>query len=406
MSQIKDQYEAYPYPARDPADEAKRLVMGSPSMPFEIDHFLFGGRRDWSTSFRVLVAGGGTGDGLIQIAQLMNGAGRDADITYIDLSVASREIAEARARARGLTGITFLNGSLLTAPDLGQFDYIDCCGVLHHLPEPQEGFDALAAAMAPQGGMGMMVYAPYGRSGVYPLQEALGALLRDLKPEKRLKAGREIFAKTPPAHPFQLNPNLNDHKRSDAGFYDLLLHTQDRAYGVADLAETLDRAGLGIASFTEPALYELERYLPPGFRLPKGFDRIQKMAMAERLSGCMHKHTLYVTHRERAASVSVTKVGNDDDIPHLRPDVSGSKFADVIASGGTLNMNTRNGKLPISLPRPASRAVAAINGARSLAQIRGGIGMNKSEFKRTWAAIDDELRPWGLLHYTWLMHGK
>ena len=25
------QYEAYPYPARDPRDEAKRLIIGSPS---------------------------------------------------------------------------------------------------------------------------------------------------------------------------------------------------------------------------------------------------------------------------------------------------------------------------------------------------------------------------------------
>ena len=32
------QYEAYPYPARDPRDEAKRLVVGSPSHLREIDH--------------------------------------------------------------------------------------------------------------------------------------------------------------------------------------------------------------------------------------------------------------------------------------------------------------------------------------------------------------------------------
>jgi hypothetical protein len=57
---VKAQYEAYPYPERDPADEAKRLVEGSPSHPVEIDHFLFGGRRDWTRPFRALVAGGGT----------------------------------------------------------------------------------------------------------------------------------------------------------------------------------------------------------------------------------------------------------------------------------------------------------------------------------------------------------
>ena len=35
-----EQYEAYPYPARDPADEAKRLIEGSPSHLLEINHYI------------------------------------------------------------------------------------------------------------------------------------------------------------------------------------------------------------------------------------------------------------------------------------------------------------------------------------------------------------------------------
>jgi hypothetical protein len=66
---VRAQYEAYPYPHRDPRDEAKRLITGSPSHPLEIDHYLFRGRRDWSRPFRALVAGGGTGDGTIMLAQ-------------------------------------------------------------------------------------------------------------------------------------------------------------------------------------------------------------------------------------------------------------------------------------------------------------------------------------------------
>ena len=68
MDPVKRQYEAYPYPDRDPADEAKRLITGSPSDPPEIDHMLFGGVRDWRAPFRALVAGGGTGDGLMLLA--------------------------------------------------------------------------------------------------------------------------------------------------------------------------------------------------------------------------------------------------------------------------------------------------------------------------------------------------
>ncbi|MEM8786215.1 MAG: class I SAM-dependent methyltransferase, partial [Pseudomonadota bacterium] len=104
---VKDQYEAYPYPARDPADEAKRLIEGSPSRLDELDHYLFEGRRDWSQPFRALFAGGGTGDGCIMLAQQCADRGVPAEIVYLDLSKASRQIAEARAAARGLTSIAF-----------------------------------------------------------------------------------------------------------------------------------------------------------------------------------------------------------------------------------------------------------------------------------------------------------
>ena len=53
---LRDQYEHYPYPPRDPADEAHRLVSGSPSHIAEIEHHILGGRRDASKPFRILVA--------------------------------------------------------------------------------------------------------------------------------------------------------------------------------------------------------------------------------------------------------------------------------------------------------------------------------------------------------------
>ena len=151
-NKVKDQYEAYPYPARDPAEESNRLVTGSPSRLLEIDHYLFRGQRDWRRPFRALVAGGGTGDGLVMLTQQLADAGVPAQVTYLDLSSASRAIAQARIAARGLAAqVTFVSGSLLDLPQLGleDFDYIDCCGVLHHLADPSAGLAALAGALAP-----------------------------------------------------------------------------------------------------------------------------------------------------------------------------------------------------------------------------------------------------------------
>ncbi len=59
---------------------------------------------------------------------------------------------------------------------LGKFDYIDCCGVLHHLPDPAAGLAILRGALNDDGGIGLMVYGAFGRTGVYHLQEALRLL--------------------------------------------------------------------------------------------------------------------------------------------------------------------------------------------------------------------------------------
>ncbi len=400
MNTVKEQYEAYPYPERDPRDESQRLILGSPSMPAEIDNCVFGGRRDWSGTFRALVAGGGTGDGLIMLAQLLANAGRDYEITYIDLSERAREIAEARAKARGLTGITFVTGSLLDAPDHGPFDYVDCCGVLHHLPEPQAGFDALARALSPEGGMGLMVYAPYGRSGVYPLQEAFGQLL-DGDPKSRLRDARGIFPGVPEGHPFRRNPHLSDHIQSAAGFFDLLLHSVDRPFTVVELAEALDRAELAITSFSEPGEYDLQRYLPKSVRAPKELSWVQSMGLAEKLSGCLKTHVVYAVPKARAGDALVGKPGLED-VPHLRPDARADKLADAISRAGKIRVNTGSGKMTIELPKASVTLLGKVDGCRSLAGIAADTGLSENAMRGKWNRIDQALRPWGLLHYSWL----
>src|SRR5581483_6868315 len=100
--EAREQYEALPYPARDPRDEAKRLIVGSPSHVLEIDHYIYGGRRDWSRPFRALFAGGGTGDGAVMLAQQLADLGCPAEIVHLDQSAAAQKIAAARAERRGL----------------------------------------------------------------------------------------------------------------------------------------------------------------------------------------------------------------------------------------------------------------------------------------------------------------
>ena len=394
MDDVAAQYEAFPYPDRNPADEARRLVAGSPSDPLEMDHFLWAGARDWTRPLRVLVAGGGTGDGLIQLAQKLAWARRPARITYLDLSRSARQVAEARAAARGLDGIEFRTGSLLEAPELGPFDYIDCCGVLHHLDDPQAGLGALAAALADGGGLGFMVYAPYGRSGVYPLQEAFGALFGHLPPADKLAAAKALWDKVPGSHVFKLNPHLGDHRRSDAGFYDLLLHSRDRPFTAPDWIAALEAAGLRLAGFCRSALYDLGRLTEAGADLPEA----QRMGIAEKLRGSIKVHVGYAATPGAAGPASGRSM---QSVPHLTQDPGA--LAKGVARGLRLTVQAGSEKVGITLPREAAPLLAAVDGRRTLAEIQARSGADPMSFAALWSKVHAALEPWGLLLYSTLL---
>lgn len=399
MSDVRDQYEAYPYPERDPADEKKRLITGSPSHPLEIDHFVFGGQRDWSVPLRALIAGGGTGDALIQLAQVLTSAGRAYDITYIDLSKASRRVAEARAKVRGLKGITFVTGSLLDAADYGPFDYIDCCGVLHHLPEPQAGFDALAAALEPGGGLGFMVYAPYGRSGVYPLQEAFGLLFDEQPPKARLKQAQAVFAAIPDSHPFKCNPHLVDHKQGEAGFYDLLLHSQDQAFSVRRVIDSVTEAGLQFTGFSLPALYDPADLLPEGLAPPT--DPTAVMEVAEKLRGTIKVHIGYATRPEAAGRAKATP----HQVPHLKG-TDPQALARHVAARGRISLTLGVERVEKTIPKEAAALIRAVNGKRSLGEIAAGAGLDPIVFGSRWGSVERVLEGFGLLNYSGLLRPR
>lgn len=389
QDEVQAQYEAYPYPERKPTDERKRLITGSPSLPVEMDHWLWGGARDWSQPLRALVAGGGTGDGLIQLAQLLTDAGRAYDITYLDMSSAARRIAEKRAEVRKLEGITFVTGSLLDAGAYGPFDYIDCCGVLHHLADPQAGFDALAGALSVQGGIGIMVYAPHGRAGVYPLQAAFGRLFAGLPPEKRLKQARRIYAALPDAHPFKRNTRLVDHEQGDAGFYDLLLHGRDRPFTITQVMDALAAAGLDYAGSPEAMLYDPA---PLVGTLPDGIGAVEAMQLAEDLRGTFKTHVVYARAQGR---VVAPPLGQADAVPHLRNVVAGD-LAGHVAKGKGITIDTAGEAFSFAVPPEAASLIAKVDGRHSLAQI-GAAG------KAAWQAVEAALCPSGMLHYSRLL---
>jgi len=371
MNPVQDQYENFPYPFRDPKDEDKRLVTGSPSTRDEINHFLYAGARDWSQPFRALIAGGGTGDALIMLAQELADVGCPAEIVYLDLSEASRAVAEARAARRSLKSITFVTGSLLDAADHGRFDYIDCCGVLHHLPDPIAGFQALRKALRPAGGMGVMVYGELGRSGVYDAQ----AMLRKLTKEgdsgtQRVEIAKRLLAGLPDSNRLKRNPFVKDHLANDAGLFDLLLHGQDRAYRVPELYEAMDQSDLDMVGFVGPANYDPD-YLITDAKLKARLTQLnpsERAGFAELLTGNIKKHIFYCAPKGSNDTARIAQVGETMiPVPHQ---IDFQQFIPSIRAGKPLVGRREGLKVEFPLPMHAAEILSLCDGTRTFGQMR------------------------------------
>ena len=394
------QYEAYPYPARDPREEDRRLLEGSPSHLMEVIHYVFRGVWPGGRPMRALVAGGGTGDGLVMLAQHCADAGLEAEITYLDLSAAARRIAEQRAARRGLTGLRFVTGTLTALADLapGPYDYIDCCGVLHHLDDPPAGLDLLRAHLADDGGIGLMVYAPHGRTGVYPLQSALRRLAGpELEDRQRIDLARRLLAGLPAGNWFRRNPFLGDHETSDAGLYDLLLHARDRAYTVAELSALVTGAGLRIAAFMPPVRYDPSRMLADaGLRTrAQALDPLAAAALAEELLGAHKTHIVYAVPAGRPDSVARS---DPDQVPVLRG-IDGATLAKGFRPGQAMTLDLGGHKARAPLPDLTGTILPLIDGRRSLGQIAAAHGaQDASRWQRQVADLTDLLIRFGKLH--------
>lgn len=76
------------------------------------------------------------------------------------VTAAVRNLAE-------LPNVAVVKADLRDAPFFpGSFDFISCLGVLHHLPDPQQGFDVLVRLLAPGGRLLIYVYSRPGSPGV------------------------------------------------------------------------------------------------------------------------------------------------------------------------------------------------------------------------------------------------
>ena len=300
LDAIRAFYESHPYPApinsleqrldryRDPQRRrAQSLLLWPLEKP----------RPDRS----ILVAGCGTSQAARHA--LME---PDARVVAIDVSETSLRHTRDLQQKHDIRNLQLHQLAIERIAELGEtFDQIVCTGVLHHLSDPDMGLRALRDVLTRDGAMHIMVYAPYGRAGVYMMQDYCRLLgigvgdadLRDL--------GQTVQA-LPVDHPIAgVVKRAKDFARPNA-LADALLNPQDRAYSVPQIYDWLERCGLTFGRWYEQATYLPQcgaiDGAPHGARLAALPLSAQHEAV-ELLRGTMDRHSFiaYRDDREREA---------------------------------------------------------------------------------------------------------
>jgi SAM-dependent methyltransferase len=246
---VSRQYERYRYP--HPIEDLEVWLANNwewydPSHA----HRVIWPDREYKRDLDILIAGCGTNQA--SVFAFMN---PDAKVTAVDISQPSLDHQQYLKDKHGLFNLELNLLPIEELPSLGRdFDLIVSTGVLHHMADPQVGMNAVAACLRPDGAMGLMLYAKYGRAGLELLQSAF----RDLglgQNESSIAAVRETISLLSPEHLVQPYLKMARDMQSDAGLVDTFLHGRERSYTVDECIELVTNAGLVFQGWFNKAPY-------------------------------------------------------------------------------------------------------------------------------------------------------
>ena len=186
----------------------------------------------------ILVPGCGSGKHPLSVA-LANPNDR---VLAVDVSRRSVSQAMRLAEERRIQNIDFLHGDLLDLPGTSRtFHHADCVGVLHHLECPIEGWRALYNVLKPGGTLRLGLYSRVARLHLGRLRELAGASVTDPDHEGLTLARDRLLARRESRELIEFAQTRDLFHTS--GIRDLLFHTREREYTVAEIAELIEAVG-------------------------------------------------------------------------------------------------------------------------------------------------------------------
>lgn len=384
-------YTSHPYPP--PVDNLDRARdMWRDENVHRAEYHLLWPHKEYRPDLDVLVAGCGTW----QAAKyaLCHPAAR---VVGIDLSPTSLEHTEMLKRKYNLTNLEVRQLPLEKTDDLDQrFDHIVCTGVLHHLVDPNAGLRALRSVLRSEGAMYLMVYAPYGRTGVYMLQEYCRRLGIGTS-QQEINDLTAVLDVLPEHHPLLSTlRGSRDSLNADA-LTDALLNPRDTSYSVPQLFDFIERNDLMLGRWHLQAAYLPQCgsivTTPHANRLATLPEREQYMAM-ELWRGLMTNHD-FVVHRSDVNN-DCLKVRFDHEpylsyVPIRRPwTICVQEGLPAGTAGVLLNQTHLFNDLILVIDEQEKRMFEAIDGRRSISEIvdtvkeRGASPLARVFFEKLW----------------------
>lgn len=323
---VQQLYDTYPFPPETLLDEPPPGYNWRWNWP--VAYSFCTGQKPKNQAIRILDAGCGTGVGTDYLVHL----NPEAHITAIDLSSGALEVAQERCQRSGADRVTFHHLSIYDVGQLeGEFDLINCVGVLHHLPDPIRGIKALASKLAQGGLFHIFVYAELGRWEIQLMQKAIGLLQQNStldQPtgetyQEGVKIGRQIFAALPENNRILKREKerwaMENHR--DASFADMYVHPQEIDYNIDTLFEFIEASGLEFLGFSNVEYWNLERLLgkqPELMERAKQLSDRQRYRLIELLDPEVTHYEFFLTR----PPLAIADWSNDEALKAAYPEIS------------------------------------------------------------------------------------
>src|SRR5215510_333085 len=369
-AEVQDFYERYPYPR--PIDSLEKYRwLGQDRQSRRVDYHLFWPLRPYRENLSILIAGCGT-------SQAAKHALRwpAAQVIGIDFSETSVRCTEELKRKYNLNNLQVRQLAIDRVNDLEMsFDQIICTGVLHHLADPDAGLRALRTVLKPDGAMHLMVYAPYGRAGIYMLQEfcrRIGIHANDGEIQDLIAALPAI----PPGHPLENLLRESPDFRQEAALADALLNPQDRSYSVPQLFDFIQKVGLTFGRWIKQAPYSphcgVVAKIPQAARLAQ-LSSAEQYAAVELFRGTMIRHSMVAYRDDNPGDPQPVTFAGDTwlrYVPLRLPDtICVQERLPAGAAGVLINQTHAYRDLILPIDSTEKRLFDAIDGNSSIASI-------------------------------------